>query len=224
VYVGFAITSHSPVAYSTAYFTNAAVSASGGTTTPPPSGNQPPQVSLTSPTSGATFAAPASITFTATASDADGGVTVVEFYSGSVLIGSDSTSPYSFSVSGVPSGTYSFTAVARDTSGAMTVSSERTISVGNATRTSQAVFVPSSNHGSAVTQYVLNIYPAGANPSGSNPVASTDLGLPAVVSGEIRVDITSIVSGLPSGNYFATVTAIGPGGYASSSPSAQFAR
>jgi hypothetical protein len=64
----------------------------------------------------------------------------------------------------------------------------------------------------------------GADPNTSNPVASLDLGLPPVVNGEVRADITAAVSALPPGNYFATVTAIGPGGYAPSAPSPTFSR
>jgi regulation of enolase protein 1 (concanavalin A-like superfamily) len=224
VYVGFALTSHSTVAYSTGYFTNASISGGSGGGSSPVPGNQPPQVSLTSPASGATFAAPATFTLTASASDSDGGVAVVEFYSGDYLLGSDSTSPYSVTLYGIPSGTYSFTAVARDVAGAMTVSSERIVYVGNATRTSQAVFVPSANQAQAVSQYYLSIFPVGADPNASNPVAFLDLGLPPIVNGEVRVDITATVSALPTGNYFATVTALGPGGYATSAPSPTFSR
>lgn len=228
VYVGFALTSHSSLAYSTGYFTNVSISGgsgggSGGSSNPTP-GNQAPQVSLTSPASGATFGAPATMTLTATASDSDNGVAVVEFYSGEYLLGSDTTSPYSVNLYGIPSGTYSFTAVARDTAGAITVSSERVVYVGNATRSSQAVFVPSSNQADAVTQYVLNIFNVGADPYASNPVASVDLGLPPIANGEIRVDITGTVSALPAGNYFATVTAVGYGGQATSAPSGTFSR
>ena len=158
VYVGLAITSHSAVAYSTAYFTNASIGAVDG---PPAAvtGNQPPSVSLTSPASGASFAAPATITLSATATDPDGGVAVVEFYSGSVFLGSDSSSPYSFTVSGVPASTYSFTAVARDLEGAMTVSSERVVSVGSG-GSKTAVFVPSANQDTAVSHYVLEVFPS----------------------------------------------------------------
>jgi hypothetical protein len=48
--------------------------------------------------------------------------------------------------------------------------------------------------------------------------------LPPIVNGEVRVDITATVSALPTGNYFATVTALGPGGYATSAPSPTFSR
>ena len=222
VYVGFALTSHSALAYSTAYFTNAAaVIGAVGSSPAPSSGNQPPSVSLTSPASGASFAAPATITLAATATDPDGAVAVVEFYSGSFLLGSDSSSPYSFTVYGVPANTYSFTAVARDLEGAMTVSSERVVTVGGS-GPKIAVFVPSANQATAVSHYVLDIYPVGVDPYASNPLASLNLGLPPVVNGECRADITTFVAGLPPGNYIATVTAIGSGGSAESAPSPQF--
>jgi len=92
--------------------------------------------------------------------------------------------------------------------------------VGNGSRT--AVFVPSSNEATAVSHYVLEVFPVGANPSTSNPIASLDIGLPPVVNGESRADITAFVAGLPPGNYFATVTAVGSGGSTESAPSPQF--
>ena len=68
--------------------------------------NQLPTVSLTSPTAGASFAAGANVTLQATASDSDGTVSKVEFYRGSTLIGTDTTSPYSVVWSGATAGTY----------------------------------------------------------------------------------------------------------------------
>jgi regulation of enolase protein 1 (concanavalin A-like superfamily) len=226
VYVGFALSSRSSVAYSTAYFTNPSIESNGGSgggssLTP---GNQAPQVSLTSPVSGSTFGAPATFTLTATASDSDGGVAVVEFYSGSYLLGADITSPYSVTLYGIPSGTYSFTAVARDWSGAITVSSERVVYVGSASRAAEAVFTPSPNQDSTVSHYVLNIFYVGADPYASNPIASVNLGLPPIVNGEARADIAAAVSALSPGNYFATVTAVGYGGEATSTPSSAFSR
>ena len=85
--------------------------------------NQPPTVAITSPQSGATFTAPASITINATASDSDGSIARVEFYNGSTLLGSDTSSPYSFTWTNVPAGNYSLTARAFDNAGASTTSS-----------------------------------------------------------------------------------------------------
>jgi regulation of enolase protein 1 (concanavalin A-like superfamily) len=93
--------------------------------------NKPPTVSLTAPSSGATFVAPATITVSATAADTDGTVSTVDFYAGSTLIGSDSTSPYSVAWSNVAAGSYSLTAIAVDNKGATTTSAARTITVSN---------------------------------------------------------------------------------------------
>jgi hypothetical protein len=76
--------------------------------------NAPPVCNLVSPVSGASFTAPAGITISADASDADGVVTKVEFYANSAKIGEDATSPYSFSWTNVAAGAYSLTAVAID--------------------------------------------------------------------------------------------------------------
>jgi hypothetical protein len=102
----------------------------------------------------------------------------------------------------------------------MTVSSERVVSVGSGSST--AVFVPSWNEATAVNYYMLDIFPVGANPNTSNPVASLNIGIPPVVNGESRADITALVAGLPPGNYFATVTAVGSGGSTESAPSPPF--
>ncbi|PJJ60568.1 glycosyl hydrolase family 18 protein [Hymenobacter chitinivorans] len=95
--------------------------------------NTPPTVSLTSPASNATFAAPASITITANAADANGTVSKVEFYQGTTKLGEDLTAPYSFSWSSVAAGTYSLTARATDNAGAATTSAAVTITVTGST-------------------------------------------------------------------------------------------
>jgi hypothetical protein len=212
--------------YSSA-LTAAEVAALAGTTPtnpPPPPGNQPPSVSLTAPASGAIFNAPASITLTATASDVDGTIARVDFYQGSTLLGSDTSNPYNASWTGVIAGSYSLTAVARDSGGASTVSSTRDITVKAPTLPSTAVFTPSSNHATAVDRYVLEVFTLGADTTVANPVATQDLGKPAITNGECRADVTSTVLALTPGTYVATVTAIGPGGSAQGAPSPQFIR
>ena len=52
------------------------------------------------------------------AADNDGTVTGVDFYAGSTLLGTDTSSPYSFTWSNAPAGTYLMTAVATDNGGA----------------------------------------------------------------------------------------------------------
>jgi hypothetical protein len=73
-----------------------------------------PKVAVTSPTEGQTFTAPANITFTATASDADDDFVVVDFWNGGTRIGQDVSSPYSYTWTNVPAGTYTIEARAWD--------------------------------------------------------------------------------------------------------------
>jgi len=91
--------------------------------------NNPPSVSITSPANNASFNAPASITFTANATDSDGSVSKVEFFNGSQSIGVATTSPFKVTWSNVAAGTYSITAKATDNSNAVTSSGTISITV-----------------------------------------------------------------------------------------------
>lgn len=92
--------------------------------------NVVPTASITSPTAGATFAAGAAIPLAATATDGDGTTTKVEFFrGGSTLIGTATTSPYTFSWTGAASGSYSLTAKATDNSGGTKTSTAVAITV-----------------------------------------------------------------------------------------------
>jgi regulation of enolase protein 1 (concanavalin A-like superfamily) len=188
------------------------------------SGNTPPSVSLTAPSSGATYVAPASITISASASDADGSIARVDFYRGSTLIASDTTSPYSVSWTSVAAGSYTLTAVARDNGGASTTSAARSIIVNNPTPPTRAVFSPSADHNTMVTSYYLEIFTAGVNPGTSTPMATKNLGKPAIVNGECTADIETLILALPSGSYFAAVSAVSSGGRSPRATSPTFAR
>jgi RHS repeat-associated protein len=92
--------------------------------------NAPPTVSLTSPTNGATFTAPASITLTATAADSDGTIQKVEFFhGGTTLIATVMSAPYSVGWTNVPPGAYAITAVATDNQDASTTSAPANVTV-----------------------------------------------------------------------------------------------
>ncbi|BCB27724.1 hypothetical protein SKTS_26100 [Sulfurimicrobium lacus] len=82
----------------------------------------PPTVSLTAPANNAVYAAPASVTLTATAADSDDSITKVEFYRGTTLIGTDTAAPYGINWTNAPAGSYTLTARATDKSGATTTS------------------------------------------------------------------------------------------------------
>jgi hypothetical protein len=112
--------------------------------------NQVPVVSITSPASGASFSAPATVSITASASDADGTVNKVEFYNGSTLLGTDATSPYSFTWSGVATGSYTLTAKAYDNLNAVATSSAINIAV-NIGVTNQAPSVSITSPASGVS-------------------------------------------------------------------------
>jgi regulation of enolase protein 1 (concanavalin A-like superfamily) len=216
--------------------TAVASDADGGTTTSTPvtvtvqagtPTNKPPTVTLTSPASGSTATAPASLTLSATASDPEGRLARVEFYAGTTLLNSDTSAPFSFTWSSVPAGNYSIKAVAYDADGGSASSTVATVSVTAVTSTAptQAVFTASPDHSTTlVTGYRLDVFAAGANPSTATPVATSDLGKPTPASNnDITVDRATFFSGLAVGNYVATVSAYGAGGTARST-SVTFAR
>ncbi|MBI5383955.1 MAG: PQQ-dependent sugar dehydrogenase [Verrucomicrobia bacterium] len=91
--------------------------------------NEPPSVSLASPTNGAVFAAPASVTFEAAASDSDGTVVKVDFYDGVAFLGSATTAPFSLTAELWLPGNRLLTAVATDNRGGRTTSVAVTVTV-----------------------------------------------------------------------------------------------
>lgn len=89
----------------------------------------PPTVSLTAPTAGQLFAAPATIAITANATATGGTITKVEFYNGANKLGEDATNPYTFSWTAVPVGSYAITAKATDSNTLTTTSAIVNVSV-----------------------------------------------------------------------------------------------
>jgi hypothetical protein len=110
-------------------------------------GSAAPNVALTQPANGATFAAPAAIGLTATASDTDGGVTKVEFFNSATKLGEDTTAPYAYSWTGVGAGTYSLTARATDDSGQVVSSAPATVTVTASTNTPPSAAITSPPDG-----------------------------------------------------------------------------
>lgn len=103
-----------------------------GTGTPPPPDTTPPSTSITSPAGGATVSG--TTTISASATD-NAGVTKVEFYSGTTLLGTDTSSPYSFdwNTSAVANGAYSLTTKAFDAAGNTASSAAVAVTVNNTT-------------------------------------------------------------------------------------------
>ncbi|MCX6892577.1 MAG: PQQ-dependent sugar dehydrogenase [Verrucomicrobia bacterium] len=126
----------------------------------PAAANAAPIVTLTNPIEGAVFVAPASISLQATASDADGTVTNVEFFDGTSSLGSYSAGPYSLAVNLAP-GSHTLTAVASDNLGVTTASAAVTVTV--ISNSPPAAGITSPTNGSTFTAPAAIIIAAAAS-------------------------------------------------------------
>ena len=123
VFVGVAVNSKDPRVATTGTFTDVSI------TIPDLPANLPPSSSITSPTGGSRFTAPATVTVNASAGDLDGTVAQVAFFANGQPIGTDTTAPFSVSWTNVAAGTYSLTARATDNQGASTTSAAVSMTV-----------------------------------------------------------------------------------------------
>ncbi|MBE0544383.1 MAG: fibronectin type III domain-containing protein, partial [Verrucomicrobia bacterium] len=101
----------------TYYFTATAYNASGAESVfsdelsyTVPSSNNLPTITLTSPASGASYTAPASVSLAASVTANGQTITKVQFYNGTTLLGEDTAAPYNFAWNSVNAGSYSLTA------------------------------------------------------------------------------------------------------------------
>jgi len=88
---------------------------------------------------------------------------------------------------------------------------------------STLIFVPPTDYATNVTSTTVELRRS-TDAVSAAPVASRSLGKPAVVSGEVSVDISTLVDPLAAGSYYAVIVTIGPGGSTTSSPSGTFAK
>ena len=107
--------------------------------------NAAPTVAITSPANNSASTAPASFTITADAADSDGSIARVEFYQGSTKLGEDTTAPYEQGVSGLLVGSYAFSAIAVDNSGAATLSSIINVTVNASSPPTVSITAPVNN-------------------------------------------------------------------------------
>jgi hypothetical protein len=116
--------------------------------------NPPPTVTLTSPSNNAQYLAPATITWTADASDSDG-IQRVELYAGATLVSTSTTSPYGGSWTDVAAGSYTLTAKAYDNLGASRVSAPINVVVTSPNALTSVQFVASdtTTHGTWLGVY-----------------------------------------------------------------------
>ncbi len=130
-------------------------------------GNSQPTVTLTQPSNGATFTAPATVNLAATASDADGTVTKVEFFNGTTKLGEDTTAPYGFTWSGVAAGTYSLTARATDDLGGVTTSLASTITVSSSNAAPTVTLTQPSNGATFTAPATVNLAATASDADGT---------------------------------------------------------
>ncbi len=109
--------------------------------------NQPPVVNISSPTKSNSFIAPATIIIEATATDPDGTIKKIEFFSGTKKIGELTIAPFIFSWKNVPHGSYVLKAVATDNKGATSTSDEVIVVVEESTTINQKPVVSIKNNG-----------------------------------------------------------------------------
>ncbi|MEH0955147.1 glycoside hydrolase family 48 protein [Micromonospora sp. CPCC 205554] len=157
--------------------------------------NQPPTVSLSVPSG--PFEAPADVQLTATAGDADGTISKVEFYRNGLLVNTDTTAPYGYDLLDLPAGSYTVQAKAYDNAGGTAVS-EKSFTV-TAASGPKLVASPSavtvSEGGSATVRYTLS-----AAPTANVPVS-------LAVTGDSDITVSPASLTLTSSNWSTGVTA-----------------
>jgi chitodextrinase len=110
----------------------------------------PPTITITSPVNGATFITGESVPILATAADADGSVSRVEFYVNGNKAGEDATSPYQYNWIAL-AGTTQFTAVATDNQGNQTTSAPVGITVTGQSGGAPVVSITSPTNGAKIS-------------------------------------------------------------------------
>jgi uncharacterized protein (DUF2141 family) len=203
ILIGLGVSSHVAGTNATATFDNVTVT---------PASLVPPTVSLTSPADGATYAAPASIPLAANASDSDGTVTQVQFFAGSTLLGTDTSSPYTLTWSSVPAGSYTLTAVATDNDGQTTTSSPVTVTVNTSSNAPPTVSITSpANNATFAAPASIGITASAADSDGA--IAKVDFYNGTTLLGTATTSPYSFTwNNVSSGTYTLTAIATDNGG------------
>lgn len=136
---------------------------------------QPPTVTLDVPAG--PFEAPADVPLTAAASDPDGTISKVDFYRNGLLVGTDTTAPYAYTLQALPAGTYTVQAKAYDDTGRSAVAEKSfTVEPPSGPRlvaTPAAVGVPEG--ASATVTLTLSEAPAASVPVSLTRTGDTDI-------------------------------------------------
>lgn len=180
--------------------------------------HQPPITVLTSPTAGAVYSQGAAVPLAATAAAADNAtISKVEFYDNTTLLGTDTSSPYSLSASGLTVGSHSLLAKAYDSLGA----SAESTPVGITVASGPAVVVSPTQLGvqqgksgtydvKLSTQPSANVTVATARASGNTGLSVTGGAsltfTPSNWNTAQKVTVTAAASGTGSATFESTAT------------------
>jgi plastocyanin/uncharacterized protein (DUF2141 family) len=163
--------------------------------------NQPPIVTITNPTSGTVFIAPANVTVQASASDSNGTVTNVQFRIGSTVLTNKAAAPFSAVTNNLPAGSYTLSAIASDNLGAKTTNSVNIIvdappSVTITNPASGAVFTAPAN---------VTVQASASDSDGTVTNVQFLIGS-TVLTNKVTAPFSAVTNNLPAGNY--TLSAI----------------
>ncbi len=172
-----------------------------------------PSVTLTNPVSGAEFIAPTNVTLEASASDLDGTVTNVAFFTNGVVLASVTNAPFSFIWTNPPLGFHALRAVATDHTGLAATSSVVSLAVHDSI---VRLTSPTNGSLSTIPQPVSLI--AAVNET-NGPVTSVEFFAGTNSLGtNISAPWAMTWSNAPPGSYSLTAVAVDAGGSHTSAP------
>jgi endoglucanase len=154
-------------------------------------GNTPPTASLTAPTNNQSFpVGTTSVALSANASDPGGAVVRVDFRVDGTLVGSDSSSPYSFTATGLAPGSHSATATAVDNGSPALSTTSTAVAFVIQAATPTISFVPNTLSLAGGTNGPSSVRLSAA-PSGSVTVNITRSGSTVITHSPTSVTLTS---------------------------------
>ena len=165
-----------------------------------------PAVALTSPQDGDTFSPNTTLTVAATATSLQAIVKELDFYDGTVRIGSSLAAP--FTVPYVPGvGTHTLTAVATDANGTIGTSSPVSITVSPVAAKPPVVQITGPADGTSLTAPATLLLSAAASEPGGT-IAKVDFADNGTFLGStVNAPYTTTLANLPAGEYTLTATA-----------------
>ncbi|NMM48129.1 glycosyl hydrolase family 18 protein [Marinigracilibium pacificum] len=170
-------------------------------------GNRKPTVTLLSPEENTAYPSGSPVTIEASASDSDGTVSKVEFLVNGSIVGTDTSSPYNFTVTDLADGSYSISARATDNEGATATSASVNIKIGDSTNNiAPMVSITSPANNSIIKEgSAINIIASASDSDGS--IVGVKFFIDGSLAGEAtNSPYTYVWNNVKAGNY--TLTAI----------------